>query len=209
MGINAQTSVPKFTAGDTLTAANTNLLANGIPVFAGTATRDAAFDGAGEKALAEGQYAYLEDTNATQFYDGAAWQPLGGGEAAISFTPTFTNYTRGNGTSVAYYMRVNKLVYVYVKETLGSTSSVTGGISLALPIAAVRAEAVQIGRSRIDDIGTNIYWGTTHAANTTSCSLFADLASGTYTSLAGITALVPMTWATTDAFTFSFVYEVA
>ena len=77
MGINAQTSVPKFTAGDTLTAANTNLLANGIPVFGGTALRDAAFGGSNEKVLAEGQYAYLEDTNTTQFYDGAAWQPVG------------------------------------------------------------------------------------------------------------------------------------
>ena len=77
MGINAQTSVPKFTAGDTLTAANTNLLSNGIPVFGGTALRDAAFGGSGEKVLAEGQYAYLEDTNTTQYYDGAAWQPVG------------------------------------------------------------------------------------------------------------------------------------
>ena len=77
MGINAQTSVPKFTAGDTLTAANTNLLSNGIPVFGGTALRDAAFGGSNEKVLAEGQYAYLEDTNTTQFYDGAAWQPVG------------------------------------------------------------------------------------------------------------------------------------
>ena len=77
MGINAQTSVPKFTAGDTLTAANTNLLANGIPVFSGTATRDAAFGGSDEKVLAEGQFAYLEDTNSVQYYDSAAWQAVG------------------------------------------------------------------------------------------------------------------------------------
>jgi hypothetical protein len=87
MGINAQTSVPKFTAGDTLTAANTNLLSNGIPVFGGTALRDASFGGTGEKVLAEGQYAYLEDTNTTQFYDGAAWQPVSaGGMTLISTT---------------------------------------------------------------------------------------------------------------------------
>ena len=77
MGINAQTSVPKFTAGDTLTAANTNLLSNGIPVFGGTALRDASFGGSGEKVLAEGQFAYLEDTNTTQYYDGAAWLSVG------------------------------------------------------------------------------------------------------------------------------------
>jgi hypothetical protein len=138
-----------------------------------------------------------------------AAQLNGIGESAVLFTPLFANYTRGNGTSVAYYIRVNKLVYVYVKETLGSTSSVTGGIALTLPIAAVRAEAVQIGRSRIDDTGSNIFWGTTQSANTTSCTLFADNASGTYTAFTGITATIPMTWATTDSFTFSFVYEVA
>lgn len=77
MGVNAQTSVPKFTSGDVLTAANTNLLANGIGVFSGTATRDAAFGGSGEKVLGEGQFAYLEDTNTTQYYDGAAWQSVG------------------------------------------------------------------------------------------------------------------------------------
>ena len=84
MGINAQTSVPKFTAGDTLTAANTNLLANGIPVFAGTATRDAAFGGTDEKTLAEGQFAFLEDTDIVQFYDGAVWKTLGGVVQTVS-----------------------------------------------------------------------------------------------------------------------------
>jgi hypothetical protein len=138
-----------------------------------------------------------------------AAQLNGIGEAAVSFTPTFSNYTRGNGTSVAYYMRVNKLVYVYVKETLGSTSSVTGGISMNLPIAAVRSTAIEMARARIDDTGANIYWGTTHASGTTSTILYADLASGTYTAFVGITATVPMTWASTDAFQFGFVYEVA
>jgi hypothetical protein len=210
MGINAQTSVPKFTAGDTLTAANTNLLANGIPVFAGTATRDAAFDGAGEKALAEGQYAYLEDTNATQFYDGAAWQPLGGGEAAISFTPTWNSgYTRGNGTTVAYYMSVNKLIYLYIEETLGTTSAVTGALGLTLPVNASRQQAIQMGRSRIDDTGANVYWGTTVGISSSAVIVYADLASGTYSAFAGISATIPMTWAATDKFTLSFVYEAA
>jgi hypothetical protein len=49
----------------------------GIPVFASSTERDAAFGGAGEKTLAEGQYAFLEDTNETQVYDGAAWVAVG------------------------------------------------------------------------------------------------------------------------------------
>jgi len=77
MGINAQTSVPKFTIGDVLTAANTNLLTNAPPVFSGTATRDAAFGGAGEKTLAEGQLCYLEDSDIVQYYSGSAWESVG------------------------------------------------------------------------------------------------------------------------------------
>jgi hypothetical protein len=79
-------------------------------VFATTVTRDAAFGGTGEKTLAEGQFAYIEATNTTQYYDGAAWQSVGTtpgfvcvkAETAFSaassvtadsvFTSTYTNY---------------------------------------------------------------------------------------------------------------------
>ena len=77
MGANAQTSVPAFTAGQVLTAAQVTQINTGIPVFASSTERDAAFGGAGEKTLAEGQFAYLEDTDAVQVYDGSAWQTVG------------------------------------------------------------------------------------------------------------------------------------
>lgn len=77
MGANAQTSVPVFTAGQILTAQQQTEINTGIPVFATTTTRDAAFGGTGEKTLAEGQFAYIEATNTTQYYDGAAWQSVG------------------------------------------------------------------------------------------------------------------------------------
>jgi hypothetical protein len=56
MGANAQTTVPSFTIGQVLTADQQNQSARtGVPVFATTVERDAAFGGAGEKTLAEGQ----------------------------------------------------------------------------------------------------------------------------------------------------------
>jgi hypothetical protein len=64
-------------AGEVLTAADLNITNSGIPVFASTVERDAAFGGTGEKTLAEGQFAYLETGNVTQYYDGAAWQSVG------------------------------------------------------------------------------------------------------------------------------------
>jgi hypothetical protein len=75
---NTQTSVPVFTAGQVLTAAQQTEINTGIPVFADSTARDAAFGGTGEKTLAEGQFAFLEDTDATQYYDGSTWQAVGG-----------------------------------------------------------------------------------------------------------------------------------
>jgi len=77
MGANATTFVPAYVAGEVLTAADLTVTNSGIPVFADSTARDAAFGGTGEKVLAEGQFAYLESTNATQYYDGAAWVAVG------------------------------------------------------------------------------------------------------------------------------------
>jgi hypothetical protein len=70
------TSVWDFSPGDTLTAAKLDDVNCGIHVFSGTATRDAAYGGSGERTLAEGEFAYLADSNVTQYYDGAAWQTV-------------------------------------------------------------------------------------------------------------------------------------
>ena len=76
---NTQIKVPLFAAAEVLTAANMNISAGtGIPVFATDITRDAAFGGAGEKVLAEGQFAYIEATDELQYYDGAGWVASGG-----------------------------------------------------------------------------------------------------------------------------------
>jgi hypothetical protein len=77
MGANAQTSVPVFTIGQVLTAQQQTEINTGIPVFADSTARDAAFGGTGEKTLAEGQFAFLEDTDTTQYYDGSSWETVG------------------------------------------------------------------------------------------------------------------------------------
>jgi hypothetical protein len=110
MGANAVTTVPVYTAGEVLTAADLNITNSGIPVFATTVTRDAAFGGTGEKTLAEGQYAYIEATDSTQFYDGSSWKSVGVTPGLVfitgatfsavtsvslpadTFTATYTNY---------------------------------------------------------------------------------------------------------------------
>jgi hypothetical protein len=61
-----------FTTGEVLTAADTNgYLMQGVLVFADAAARDAAIT-----APAEGQFAYLKDTDTTTYYTSSAWANL-------------------------------------------------------------------------------------------------------------------------------------
>jgi hypothetical protein len=90
MGANAQTSVPAFVTGQVLTAQQQTEINTGIPVFADSTARDAAFGGTGEKTLAEGQFAFLEDSNTTQFYDGASWEPVGASGLTFVTGATFS-----------------------------------------------------------------------------------------------------------------------
>ena len=122
MGANAVTTVPVYTAGDVLTASNLNITNSGIPVFATTITRDAAFGGTGEKTLAEGQFAYLESTNTTQYYDGAAWQSVGTPPALIFIT----SGTVTLGSSLSFdncFSATYANYYIYLVHTAGNNPS--------------------------------------------------------------------------------------
>jgi hypothetical protein len=100
MGANAVTTVPVYTAGEVLTAANMNITNSGIPVFATTVTRDAAFGGSGEKTLAQGQFCYLESTGKLQVYTGSAWSNVGSSTQVTAFTASGT-FTPPTGVTYA------------------------------------------------------------------------------------------------------------
>ena len=84
-----------FTAGDVLTAADTNdYLMQGVLVFGGTAARASAIP-----SPVEGQVRFRTDDDALEYYDGSDWQAVSGAlaGAAISDTPT-GDYTSGGVT---------------------------------------------------------------------------------------------------------------
>ena len=134
MGANAVTTVPVYVAAEVLTAADLNITNSGIPVFATTVTRDAAFGGAGEKVLAEGQFAYIEASNATQYYDGSAWQNVATSETIAIFNETQASATAG-GTSVAT---------TYTKRTLNTTIINDIGATLTASVIALTAGTYRV-----------------------------------------------------------------
>jgi hypothetical protein len=125
MGANAQTTVPTFTAGQVLTAAQMNASARtGVPVFADTTARDAAFGGSGEKTLAEGQLCYLESTNKVQYYDGAAWANLGSVTNVEAFTASGTWTVPAGVTYAIAHIRAGGGGIGTASAGAGGTSSV-------------------------------------------------------------------------------------
>jgi hypothetical protein len=141
MGANAVTTVPVYTAGEVLTAADMNITNSGIPVFATTVTRDAAFGGTGEKTLAEGQFAYIEATNATQYYDGAAWVGLGAKVAQVlavqkndSFSTTSSSFVDLTGLTLT------------ITPTSASSTILIGYTVQGTGVAATNMGVIQIVR---------------------------------------------------------------
>jgi hypothetical protein len=130
MGANAVTTVPVYTAGEVLTAADLNITNSGIPVFADSTARDAAFGGTGEKTLAEGQFAFLEDSNSTQFYDGSVWSAVAGGKVAqvvsVDKLDTFTTSTSsyvdvtGWAATITPTAATSKVLVFYTATTSGN-----------------------------------------------------------------------------------------
>jgi hypothetical protein len=67
-------------------------LMRGVKVYADAATRDAAYGGAGEPTLYEGEVCYLLDSNQMMTYNGSAWAiiPVADDDQVILSTQVFS-----------------------------------------------------------------------------------------------------------------------
>jgi hypothetical protein len=125
-----------------------------------------------------------------------------------AYTPSFVNFTLGNGTVVARYLQTGKTVFVEIKVTLGSTSSMGSDPYVTLPINANVVYGMQ-GSVTIQDFGTVEYCGGAANPYADSLRLFLVGAGGTYANYGIVNATSPMTWTTNDNFTIRATYEAA
>jgi hypothetical protein len=198
-----------FAPGEVLTASNVmNYLQDQvIQTYAGTAARGSAIG----TAVSEGMVSYLADSKYVEVFDGSDWisaLPVG---AWQSYTPSFVNFTLGNGTITASkYVQIGKTVHLQVSVTLGSTSVVGTQPTISLPISAkndfVGQYATVSGCTLF--AGSSLGVGTVQLITTTTCRMFVIRADATYSTSAGVTATIPGTWTTGNFFGFSFTYEV-
>ena len=159
MGANAQTSVPLFVANAILTAAQQNIsAATGVPVFATTVTRDAAFGGS-NKVLAEGQLAYIEATDIVQYYTGSAWATLAPTASKVAqvlstaktdtFTSASTSFADVTGLSVSITPTLNTSKVLVLAQVSGSEAFGTSAGFARLVRASTAIDIGDTAGSRI------------------------------------------------------------
>ena len=135
-----------------------------------------------------------------------------------SYTPTWGNITLGSGgaaaTSSAKYAEVNGVVFISGSLTFGSGTSITGNVSMTLPVTAndLNTAANGVLFTYLDASTTVHYEGRARRNSTSAVYAYVYYAASTYVSLVDIsdnTKPFPATWTTGDVISFTGVYEAA
>lgn len=130
--------------------------------------------------------------------------------AWATWTPSFFNMTKGNGTIAGRYHQVGKTITYRVLFTAGSTSTFTGGeLLVTLPVAihtGYLAGSSAIGSATLLDASGGAGSRTGGVAYVASV---ASNAIGMITGSSVVTDAAPWTWATGDTFSITGTYESA
>ena len=190
-----------FATGDVLTAAqvNTYLMQQTVMVFASSAARTTALSG----VIAEGMLSYLSDTNALQYYDGAAWQDVSN-PGDITGVTAGTGLT-GGGTSGSVTLAIDSTVatltgsQTLTNKTLTSpviTDAIVRGIEEDVNVVASAAT----GTINFDVSTASVWYYTSNA--TANHTLNFRYSSGTSLNTAMATGdAITLVWLNTNGST--------
>lgn len=132
--------------------------------------------------------------------------------AMQTWTPTWTNLTVGNAVTNYGYVQIGKMVFIRVKLTFGSTTSISGDVSFTPPVTANSVVGTQgfIGFAvNLRDAGTSDFQAWAWFESTTSIRILISNVGSTYPSAAALSSTVPFTWTTNDVITLYGSYEAA
>jgi hypothetical protein len=128
-----------------------------------------------------------------------------------SFTPSWVNLTPGNGVVSAAYSQFNKILFVRVKLTWGTTTSCTDPVRMTLPASLTQDTASQetVGFAQYTDTGVASYVGYVTVFSSTVVGLGVMNSAGTYTAANNVNNTRPHTFGNTDIMAFEFTTRLA
>jgi len=130
--------------------------------------------------------------------------------AWTAYTPTFNNFTLGNGTISFAYSQIGKVVNVRGLITLGTTSVMGSNMDISTPVTGnASAAGMVVGTSILGDTGTARFLASVTLDTTTRFVLFCMLASGSYVSRTGLASNTPFLWTSTDSIQIQATYQAA
>lgn len=128
----------------------------------------------------------------------------------VSYTPTLTNLTLGNGTSSGYWRRVGDSIEINYSFKLGSTSSVGAAPTFSIPSGLTFDTSkytspngdFTVGYGKAYDSGTDAYEVIVDLSGSNALYLRVIKRQGAdYLDFPNFSSTVPFTWTTNDAFT--------
>lgn len=133
-----------------------------------------------------------------------------------TWSPTVANFTVGTGGNAgvtARYAAFGQTVICTVVGVLGTSGmSVGGSVTITLPLTATSLPAgvtrLPVGDCIFGDAGVLAYDGMVEKTSTTEVRLQAKSTPSSFLTLGNISSTVPFTWAASDWFTASWVYEI-
>ena len=146
-----------------------------------------------------GSFSAGQILTATDLNDIATW---------TDYTPSFAGgVTVGNGTWAAGYAIVNKILFFQGTFTLGSTSAITGSVTLTVPDSRTlflpNQKIVGDAYFRVGSVPYD-YYGPVIQTSTTVVTINVYETSGTYLDRRALAAAVPITWRAGDLIKISY-----
>lgn len=146
------------------------------------------------------------DTGRVARFDGTGWHYVDV-TPWLSYTPSWTGLTVGNGTTVGVLYRfVGRSLEAMGRFTLGSTSAVTGGVTQTIPVGSVSfaGDGVPAGDVRYVDVGVGIMLGDITVATASSVSFGRLAVSGSNILTSALSASAPFTWVSGDTISWHY-----
>lgn len=136
------------------------------------------------------------DTLRSLRHDGTGWIILA--EPPVTWTPTISGLTVGNGSWDAEYHRSDGYCDFRARFTWGSTSAITGRLLFTLPVAQAKVTQQSQFGVGFYDVGGSFYPGACSlTGNATQAHLDCVNSAGTYVLINQVSATAPFTWGAT------------